>query len=138
MMKTIFQLSVSLLLSATLTGCACWYKGPAPANTPIAGVHHVVLCWLKEPGKATDRQQLIEVSKSFTHIPGVISVHAGEVMPSDRAIVDDSFDVAIYLTFATEEDLQRYLDHPKHQEAKKDTLMPLVKKVVVYDFKTTL
>ena len=31
--------------------------------------------------------------------------------------------------------LAEYLDHPIHQKAKKDTLLPLVDKIVVYDFK---
>jgi hypothetical protein len=31
--------------------------------------------------------------------------------------------------------LQEYLDHPIHQDAKRDILLPLVEKVLVYDFK---
>ena len=56
------------------------------------------------------------------------------MVPSDRAIVDSSYDVAIYLTFETAEDLQGYLDHKDHVDAVKSILKPLTKKVLVYDF----
>jgi hypothetical protein len=100
-------------------------------------ISHVVLCWLKDPGNQDHRQQIIDVSKSFSEIPSVRSVHVGTALSSDRAIVDDSFDVAIYLTFDSKENLQAYLGHPKHVAAKENVLMPLVKKVVVYDFEGT-
>ena len=95
---------------------------------------HVVLCWLKEPGNAEHRSQIIEVSKTFTKIPGVLEVRVGKVIESDRAIVDDSFDVGILVTVSDVERLQEYLDHPIHQKAKQDVLLPLVEKVLVYDF----
>ena len=93
-----------------------------------------MLCWLKEPGNQLHRNQIIEVSKTFRNIPGVLEVRAGEVIESDRAIVDDSFDVAILVVVPDGKCLQDYLDHPLHQTAKKKVLLPLVEKVVVYDF----
>ncbi len=98
-----------------------------------ARVYHVVLCWLKEPGNAEGRQQIIEVSKTFKAIPGVIGVKAGASIPSDRTIVD-SFDVGILLTFADQKAMQTYLDHPDHKQTVQNVLKPLVSKIVVYDF----
>ncbi|NNE93604.1 MAG: Dabb family protein [Verrucomicrobiales bacterium] len=97
-------------------------------------MEHVVLCWLKEPGNVSHRRQIIETSRSFRQIPGVLSVRVGESIPSDRPIVDDSFDVGIIITVRDAAALQAYLDHPIHVEAKRDVLQPLVKKIVVYDF----
>ena len=97
-------------------------------------IQHVVLCWLKEPGNAEHRNQIIEVSKTFRKIPGVLEVRVGRVIKSDRAIVDDSFDVGILVTVSDVERLQEYLDHPIHQNAKRNVLLPLLEKVVVYDF----
>ena len=97
-------------------------------------IQHVVLCWLKEPENQLHRNQIIEVSKTFRNIPGVLEVRVGEVIESDRAIVDDSFDVAILVVVPDGKCLQDYLDHPLHQTAKKKVLLPLVEKVVVYDF----
>ena len=58
----------------------------------------------------------------------------GKVIESDRPIVDDSFDVGILVTVSDVERLQEYLDHPIHQNAKRDVLLPLMEKVLVYDF----
>ena len=97
-------------------------------------IQHVVLCWLKEPGNPAHRERILEVSKSFRSIPGVLEVRVGEVIASDRAIVDDSFDVDIFVVVPDGQRLQEYLDHPIHDQAKQDVLLPLVDKVVVYDF----
>lgn len=98
-------------------------------------LYHVVLCWLKEPGNEMHRSQIIEITKTFQKIPGVIEAQAGEVVMSDRDIVDDSYDVGILIVTKNENELQKYLDHPIHQKAKKDVLVPLVDKILVYDFK---
>mgnify|MGYP003324878965 CR=1 FL=1 len=58
----------------------------------------------------------------------------GKVIKSNRAIVDDSFDVGILVTVSDVKRLQEYLDHPIHQKAKQDVLLPLLEKVIVYDF----
>ncbi|MFC1497931.1 Dabb family protein [Verrucomicrobiota bacterium] len=97
-------------------------------------VHHVVLCWLKDSGNVTQRSRIIEVSRSFKEIPGVLDVRAGEVLESDRKIVDDGFDVAITLSFSDTQSLNEYLAHPIHQKAKNEVLLPIIKKIVVYDF----
>ena len=97
-------------------------------------VHHVVICWLKESGNKEARQKIIEASQGFAAIPGVINVRSGSVIHSEREIVDNSFDVAIYLSFENEQKLQDYLVHPIHKNAVKEILKSLVSKIVVYDF----
>lgn len=116
-----------LLLAAALALTAC-------QTAPQPGLTHVVVFWLKDSGNAAHRAKLIEVSESFRMIPGVRSLHAGPCIPSARPIVDSSFDVAVTLTFDSQADLQRYLDHPLHKEATVATLKPIVKKITVYDF----
>ena len=101
---------------------------------PIS-LQHVVLVWLKEPGNVEHRNKVIEASQSFRDIPGVIRVQVGKAIPSERDIVDDSFDVGILVAVPDERRLQEYLDHPIHQKAKNDVLLPLVEKILVYDFK---
>ena len=95
----------------------------------------MVLCWLKEPGNKEHRNQIIHISRTFKKIPGVLEVRVGEVIESNRPIVDDSFDVGIVVIVPDAKRLQEYLDHPIHQDAKRDILLPLVEKVLVYDFK---
>ena len=97
-------------------------------------LHHVVLCWLKESGNVEARERIVEVTKTFRDIPGVLEARAGQVIPSDRSIVDDSFDVGILVVVADSKSLTEYLEHPIHRKAKKDVLVPLVSKILVYDF----
>lgn len=97
-------------------------------------VHHVVICWLKDSGNKEARQKIIGASRGFSSILGVVDVRAGSMIHSEREIVDNSFDVAIYLSFENEQKLQDYLVHPIHKNAVKEILKPLVSKVVVYDF----
>ena len=116
----------------------CRFLATATSETPRdsgkSPVHHVVLCWLKDSGNAAQRQRIIEASRAFRRIPGVQTVHAGEPVISDRPIVDDSFDVAITLSFADAAALATYLDHPDHRRAADEVLRPLVERIVVYDF----
>ena len=118
-------------ISLLLAGCA----GISPPREPQDGrVNHLVLCWLKQPGDVAQRQQIIEQTLAFRTIPGVQEVRVGEVLSSERGIVDDSFDVGILMSFASREDMQAYLEHPLHRAALRDLLQPLVSRVLVYDF----
>ena len=77
---------------------------------------------------------MIDVSRTFRDIPGVVEVRVGEVIPSDRKIVDDSFDIGIIFSFKSVDDMNSYIQHPTHLQAVKDTLIPLTHKILVYDF----
>ena len=118
-----------LLLTLLVTsGCA------GLGSRQDGALQHVVLIWLKDAGNAEQRARIIEVSKSFRSIPGVLDVQAGKAVASDRGIVDDSFDVGILVVVSDERRLQESLAHPIHQQAKNDVLLPLVEKILVYDF----
>ena len=122
---------VALLPLLVLSGCISIEIG-TPSEQKV--IHHVVLCWLKEPGNEEHRQQIVEATESFREIPGVLAARAGQVIPSDRTIVDDSFDVGILILVPDDKSLTKYLEHPIHQKAKQEILLTLVEKMVVYDF----
>jgi hypothetical protein len=130
-MKTHFALCASLFL--ILTGCTtCPFAGQATGK-----VEHIVLAWLKKPGDVGDQGRVIAAAKELkAGIPQIKSLRVGKVLPSSRAMVDDSFDVALIMTFASKEDMSLYETHPLHVKAVKETLLPLTAKVVVHDFVT--
>lgn len=97
------------------------------------GVKHVVLCWLKEPGNHTHKNKLIETSRELTIIPGILDLKVGEAVPSDRPIVDDSFDVGIVMSFADVASMQSYLSHEEHVRRVKAVFAPSCRKIQVYD-----
>ncbi|HEX9758333.1 MAG TPA: Dabb family protein [Nitrospiria bacterium] len=104
-------------------------------KSPINGnIHHVVICWLKDPGNLEHRNKLVEGSQILSEIPGVLSMKAGSVLPSHRNIADSSFDVAIMVSFPNPEAMNSYLSHPHHKKLVKELVQPLTQKVLVYDF----
>lgn len=120
----ILAAAVSLFLSS----CTCCQ------TTPKGKVEHIVLVWLKRPGNAVDRATLIATARKFkTEIKEIQHLSVGPAVPSERPIVDDSFDVGFIMRFASKADMDAYEKHPVHQKAVKETLMPMAKKVQVYD-----
>lgn len=102
------------------------------ANISEGHFHHVILFWLKNPGDTESRKTVIETTKSFADIPGVISVSAGLAVQSERGAVDGSYDVGTAIVFENEAAFHAYEKHPLHVAAAKH--FALVEKVVVYDY----
>lgn len=108
--------------------------GNSFAEKNQGSVTHVVMVWLKDPGNKAMRNQFIKESRTLNDLPGIIHRHVGEVLPSDRKIVDDTFDVAITATLKSEQALQAYLKHPKHKQIVEKKLKPLINRAIAYDF----
>jgi len=114
-------------------GCQGKHAPVESAKPQAAAVTHVVLCWLKTPGDEAGRQRIIDTTQTLKSIPGVVSVKAGRAMPSNRPVVDSTFDVGIVITFTDEPSLRAYDQHPMHKQAVETVLRPLVGKLLVYD-----
>lgn len=126
---TLIFAAVAALVLSSCTSCPMCSE-----ITPKGKVEHIVLVWLKRPGNAVDRAAVIAASKRFQAEIGQIQhLSVGQVVPSDRDIVDDSFDVGFIMRFDNKDDMTAYEKHPVHVNAVKQTLLPLAKKVLVYD-----
>ncbi|UCC55184.1 MAG: Dabb family protein [Gammaproteobacteria bacterium] len=108
---------------------------PALANGDGGSIEHVVVVWLKTPGDRAAQDKVIAASQVLKSIPGVLSLKAGTMIPSERPIVDSSFDIALSVTFSDLEAMQNYLTHPTHVQLVGETLEPLVDKIRVYDYR---
>ena len=127
MKKTLLLLQVALLAYLSMnTGFVS-----AEENKKIT---HVVMVWLNEPGNEKQRAEFIKASEQLNDLPGIVNRHVGVVLPSERVIVDDSFDVAVTVTLESKAALQAYLNNPKHKKILKEKIKPLTNRVVVYDF----
>jgi hypothetical protein len=123
---------ILLALTAGLALSSC-----QTAITPPGKVEHVVLAWLKKPGDAAARARLIAAGKALkAGIPELKQLAVGQVLPSDRPVVDDSFDVAFVMRFDSKADLAAYEKHPVHSKAVTEILKPLTAKILVHDFVT--
>ncbi len=108
--------------------------GISEEDVRTSEIVHVVLIWLKEPTNDEHRSRVIEVTQSLRKISEIKELRVGNSVPSDRAIVDDSFDVGLYMVFDSKQDLQNYLVHSIHKDAVDNVLSPLSEKILVYDF----
>ena len=117
------------LVLISMTGCT------ALRPSPGGEIDHVVIIWLKDHGNAHQQQQMIDRSKTFNQIPGVLSISVGTCLPSTRPVVDSSYDVALVMRFASEQALQEYDQHPIHKKAVQELLAPLAAKFLIYDFR---
>jgi hypothetical protein len=116
---------LTLVLALLLTACA----SPRPG-----AIDHAVFVWLKRPGNTADRAALVAATKQLQKTTGLIaSFQHGSAIPSDRPVVDDSFDLALLMRFKDQRALTAFETHPAHLEAKKDLLQPLARKIVIYD-----
>lgn len=124
----IFALA-ALSLLPSCTSCPMGHK-----TTAAGKVEHIVLVWLKKPGDAAQRAQVIATAKMFqAEIKEIQHLSVGTALASDRPVVDDSFDVGLVMRFANKTDLSTYENHPVHTKAVKEVLQPIAKKLQVYD-----
>ncbi|MEZ4828120.1 MAG: Dabb family protein [Bacteroidia bacterium] len=91
-------------------------------------VHHVFF-WLEE---GADLEALREGVESLEAVDEIYSIHIGEAVPSERDVVDDSFDLSLLLVFESKEDHDIYQTHPVHLQFVEECSQ-LWKRVVVYD-----
>lgn len=124
-MKKIF----ALLVVALLSSCSS-FAPPAPKGS----VDHMVFFWQKRPGNAEDRKKLTAAIERLRVIEGMTALDYGVAVPSDRPVVDDSFDIAMRMRFTDVQALHRYETDPRHVKEVKEVLLPLTKKVLVYDY----
>lgn len=124
------SLTALLLCIACLASCAPLRP---QAKAPRGSVDHVVLIWLKRPGNAADRQKLAAACDELRAIPGLSRLDAGHALPSQRPVVDDSFDLGAVMTFPSPQALDAYLAHPVHVRNVNEVLKPLSQRLVVYD-----
>ena len=119
-----------LLLALSTASC----QSNSASTSRGINLWHVVLVKLKDPADEAAKQKIIDVSKSFRAIPGVLSVHAGAVSPSERPNQSDDFDIGIVMGFQSHQAVQSYVNHPLHKKAVEEVLKPLAKGYTAYDF----
>ncbi len=95
---------------------------------------HVVIFWTK-PEKPDAAGELVAgMHKYLTPIPGVLKVHIGRMVRSERPVVDQSYQVGLNILFPDKKAQDAYQDHPLHLEFVEKVFKPNCAKVLVYDF----
>lgn len=103
----------------------------APARSQV---EHIVLVWLKRPGHAGDRGSIVRATRELQRTTGLIrAVNYGGPLPSERPVVDDTFDLALLMRFDNTGRLAAFEKNADHKRAIGEVLRPLARKVVIYD-----
>ena len=95
---------------------------------------HVVIFWT-DPEQPNAAQELLDgIAQYLKPIPGYLHFHAGKMAASKRAVVDQSYQVALNIVFPNKKIQDDYQVHPLHLEFVEKVFKRVCKKVVVYDF----
>jgi len=95
---------------------------------------HIVIFWT-DPAQPNAADELIAgATKYLKPVPGVLQFHVGKMVPSHRPVVDQSYQVALNVTFADKKTQDDYQVHPLHLEFVQKIFRRVCKKVAVYDF----
>ena len=94
---------------------------------------HVVIFWT-DPANPKAADELIAGGQKYlAPIPGVLHFHIGKMVGSPRAVVDQTYQVALNLVFPSKQAQDDYQVHPEHLKFV-EHCKALWKKVTVYDF----
>ena len=95
---------------------------------------HVVIFWT-DPANPKAADELIAGAKKYlAPLRGIVQFHVGKMVPSQRPVVDQSYQVALNVVFDSKQAQDDYQVHPLHVEFVEKVFKPVCKKVVVYDF----
>jgi hypothetical protein len=100
---------------------------------PGPNVRHVVLIWLSHPERSADRAALIRAAHSLQRMPGVVQVETGRSVPRLGPDIRRDYDLAVVITFRDRAALLRYENDPRHFEAMRRYLRPLVRHYETYN-----
>ena len=96
------------------------------------GFVHTVFFWLKEKGNEDHRKQLHAGLLKLSEIAEIGVAYVGQPAPTNREVIDSSYDFSITFIFETAEKQDIYQDHADHHAFIAACSM-LWEKVQVYD-----
>lgn len=102
-------------------------------STPASQFSHVVIFWTDPANPKAADDLIAGGEKLLKPIPGVIHFHMGRMVGSHRAVVDQSYQVALNLIFPDKKAQDDYQIHPEHVKFV-EQCRSLWQKVTVYDF----
>lgn len=95
---------------------------------------HVVIFWTKPDVPDANAKLLAGMKEYLQPIPGVNVFHTGTMVPSERPVVEQSYQVGLYVQVQDKAAETAYQKHPLHLEFIEKIVKTCVARVVVYDF----
>ena len=95
---------------------------------------HVVIFWTDPKNSKAADALMAGAEKYLKPIQGVMSFHVGRMVPSNRPVVETSYQLALNIIFRDKKSQDGYQVHPLHLEFVEKAFKPNCVKCVVYDF----
>ncbi len=95
---------------------------------------HVVIFWTDPANPASADELIAGMEQYLRPIPGALHFHCGKMVGSHRAVVDQSYQVALNLVFPDKATQDDYQVHPMHLDFIDKVFKKVCVKAVVYDF----
>jgi hypothetical protein len=95
---------------------------------------HIVIFWTDPANPKAAEELLAGANQYLKDIPGILHLHVGKMVPSPRPVVDQTYQVALNLVFASKQAQDDYQIHPRHVDFVEKVFKRTCKKVVIYDF----
>ena len=95
---------------------------------------HVVIFWTRPEIPNAADALIAGAEKYLRPIPLAQSFHVGRMIPSHRAVVDQSYLVAIHLLFADKAAEEAYQVHPLHLDFVEKVFKPNCQRATIFDF----
>jgi hypothetical protein len=95
---------------------------------------HVVIFWT-DPDRPKAAEDLIAGARKYLEpLPGIVHFHVGNMAPSHRPVVDQTYQVALNIVFESKKAQDEYQTHPLHVQFVDKVFKPNCRRAVVYDF----
>ena len=94
----------------------------------------MVIFWTNPAQPQAAEELVAGAQKYLASIPGITHFQVGKMVPSHRPVVDQTYQVGLYVQFADKKAHDEYQVHPAHREFVEKVLKPRRHKEIVYDF----
>ena len=97
---------------------------------------HIVIFWT-DPANPNATAELVAGANQYLKpIPGLVHFHVGQMSPSPRPVVDQTYQVALNLIFPSKQAEREYQIHPQHLEFVEKVFKRTCTKVLINDFES--
>jgi hypothetical protein len=94
-----------------------------------------IVTFYTDPAQPNAVEELIEGCKKYLTVqPGIVHFHVGKMVPSERPVVSQEYQVGLNLVFDSKESERAYQSDPTHLEFIEKIYKRVCVKAVIFDF----
>ena len=95
---------------------------------------HIVTFYTRPEVPSAADDLIAGCEQYLSKIPGILHFHVGKMVPSERPVVSQEYQVGLNITFDSQESEHAYQTHPDHLVFIDKVFKPCCHKAVIFDF----